>query len=119
LEAIAYPSFQGVLRVDWDKLQSSSEWLVNASVSATATGIGVYFFYKEGENSDHHSNSISRPRIVRIETHKENNFRSRVSEHFLLNEPKMKEKKLCYFSIIYFSEFRYLLDILCWTVSRL
>jgi hypothetical protein len=50
---------------------------------------GVYFFYEEGENSDH-GNSISRPRIVRIGTHKENNFRSRISEHFLLNESKMK-----------------------------
>ncbi len=50
---------------------------------------GVYFFYEEGENSDH-GDGISRPRIVRIGTHKENNFRSRISEHFLLNESKMK-----------------------------
>ena len=50
---------------------------------------GVYFFYEECENSDH-GNSISRPRIVRIGTHKENNFKSRISEHFLLNESKMK-----------------------------
>jgi hypothetical protein len=50
---------------------------------------GVFFFYEEGENSDHGS-GISRSRIVRIGTHKENNFRSRISEHFLLNESKMK-----------------------------
>lgn len=50
---------------------------------------GVYFFYEEGENSDH-GNNIKKPRIVRIGTHKENNFRSRISEHFLLNESKMK-----------------------------
>jgi hypothetical protein len=34
---------------------------------------GVYFFYEEGENSDHGS-GISRSRIVRIGTHKENNL---------------------------------------------
>jgi hypothetical protein len=50
---------------------------------------GVYFFYEEGENSDH-GNGIYRPRIVRIGTHKENNFRSRIAEHFLLNESRMK-----------------------------
>jgi hypothetical protein len=50
---------------------------------------GVYFFYEEGEISEH-GDSKSRPRIVRIGTHKENNFRSRISEHFLLNESKMK-----------------------------
>jgi hypothetical protein len=50
---------------------------------------GVYFFYEEGENSDH-GNGIGRPRVVRIGTHKENNFRARISEHFLLNESKAK-----------------------------
>ena len=50
---------------------------------------GIYFFYEEGENSNHGS-GIPKPRIVRIGTHKENNFRSRISEHFLLNESKMK-----------------------------
>jgi hypothetical protein len=49
---------------------------------------GVYFFYEEGENSDH-GNCINRPRIVRIGILKENNFQSRISEHFLLNESKM------------------------------
>ena len=50
---------------------------------------GVYFFYEEGENSDH-GNGINRPRIVRIGTHRENNFRPRIFEHFLLNESRMK-----------------------------
>ena len=51
--------------------------------------MGFNFFYEEGENSDH-GDGISRSRIVRIGTHKENNFRSRISEHFLLNELKME-----------------------------
>lgn len=50
---------------------------------------GIYFFYEEGENSDH-GNGILKPRIVRIGTHKENNFRTRISEHFSLNESTMK-----------------------------
>jgi hypothetical protein len=50
---------------------------------------GIYFFYEEGEVSDH-GDGILRPRIVRIGTHKENNFRTRISEHFLLNESRMK-----------------------------
>lgn len=33
---------------------------------------------------------FSSPRIVRIGTHKENNFKTRISEHFLLNESRMK-----------------------------
>lgn len=48
---------------------------------------GIYFFYEEEENSDH-GNGL-KPRIVRIGTHKKNNFRYRISEHFLLNESKM------------------------------
>jgi hypothetical protein len=39
----------------------------------------------QGESSDHGNGKV-RPRIVRIGTHKDNNFRSRISEHFLLNE---------------------------------
>lgn len=35
-----------------------------------------------------HGNS-RKPRIVRIGTHKENNFQTRISEHFLLNESKL------------------------------
>jgi hypothetical protein len=37
--------------------------------------------------TDHGNGSITR--VVRIGTHKENNFQSRISEHFLLNESKM------------------------------
>ena len=48
---------------------------------------GVYFFYEEGEMTEHGYGL--KPRIVRIGTHKENNFQSRISEHFLLNESKM------------------------------
>lgn len=48
---------------------------------------GIYFFYEEGENTSHGNNSV--PRIVRIGTHRENNFQSRISEHFLLKESKM------------------------------
>ena len=48
---------------------------------------GIYFFYEEGEIIDHGDGP--KPRIVRIGTHKENNFQSRISEHFLLNESKL------------------------------
>jgi hypothetical protein len=48
---------------------------------------GIYSFYEEGEIADH-ENGL-KPRIVRIGTHKENNFQSRIAEHFLLNESKM------------------------------
>lgn len=47
----------------------------------------IYFFYEEGEIIDHRYGL--KPRIVRIGTHKENNFQSRISEHFLLKESKM------------------------------
>jgi hypothetical protein len=42
----------------------------------------------ERKSSDHGNGKV-RPRIVRIGTHKDNNFRSRISEHFLLNESAM------------------------------
>jgi uncharacterized membrane protein (Fun14 family) len=32
-------SFQGIIRIDSAKLQTSSEWLVNALISATSSGI--------------------------------------------------------------------------------
>lgn len=48
---------------------------------------GIYFFYEENENADH-GNALN-PRIVRIGTHKKDNFSSRISEHFLVNESKM------------------------------
>ncbi len=47
---------------------------------------GIYFFYEEGENWGHGGN---KPRIVRIGTSRDGNFRSRIKEHFLLNESKM------------------------------
>jgi hypothetical protein len=49
---------------------------------------GIYFFYEEREKSDH-GNGLN-TRIVRIGTHKKDNFRFRISEHFLINESKMK-----------------------------
>lgn len=43
---------------------------------------GIYFFYEQGELADHGDGLT--PRIVRIGTHKDGNFRSRIAEHFLL-----------------------------------
>jgi len=47
---------------------------------------GIYFFYEDGEFWGHKENKL---RIVRIGTHKGDNFRSRISEHYLFNEKKM------------------------------
>ncbi|MCL0034652.1 hypothetical protein M1N21_01865 [Dehalococcoidia bacterium] len=47
---------------------------------------GIYFFYEEGEIWGHGGEKL---RIVRIGTHKGNNFRNRIAEHFLINEKKM------------------------------
>lgn len=47
---------------------------------------GIYFFYEEGENWGHGKN---KPRIVRVGTHRDGNFRNRIAEHFLLNESRM------------------------------
>ena len=47
---------------------------------------GVYFFYEQGEAWGHRGPG---PRIVRVGTHKEGNFRSRISEHFLPNDRRM------------------------------
>lgn len=47
---------------------------------------GIYFFYEKGEIWGHNGNQ---PRIVRIGTHKDNNFRSRINDHYLFNERKM------------------------------
>jgi hypothetical protein len=47
---------------------------------------GIYFFYEKGETWGHGG---PLPRIVRIGTHKEGNFKSRISEHFLLDDRKM------------------------------
>jgi hypothetical protein len=48
---------------------------------------GIYFFYEKGEHCGH---GAGKPRIVRVGTHRNGNFRSRISEHFLLNERKME-----------------------------
>jgi hypothetical protein len=51
---------------------------------------GIYFFYEKGEIWGHGdsrtSNNNNKPRIVRIGTHKDGNFKSRIAEHFLLDE---------------------------------
>jgi len=47
---------------------------------------GIYFFYERDEIWGHGGNKL---RIVRIGTHKDGNFRSRVKEHYLLDESKM------------------------------
>ena len=47
---------------------------------------GIYFFYEKGEFSAH---GDSLPRIVRIGTHKNGNFRARIAEHYLLDDRKM------------------------------
>jgi len=51
---------------------------------------GVYFFYEQGENWGH---GAPKRRIVRIGTHRDGNFRSRIGEHFLLDESKMNFDK--------------------------
>ena len=45
---------------------------------------GIYFFYEDGEVCGHNG---YKPRIVRIGTHKDGNFQSRIAEHFLCNWP--------------------------------
>ena len=47
---------------------------------------GIYFFYEKGEGCNHEG---TRPRIVRVGTHRDGNFQSRIAEHFLLDERKM------------------------------
>jgi hypothetical protein len=51
---------------------------------------GIYFFYERDEIGGHGGR---KPRIVRIGTHKEGNFRSRIKEHYLLDESKMNFDK--------------------------
>lgn len=52
---------------------------------------GVYFFYEKGESYGH--NSKKKPRIIRVGTHREGNFKSRMKDHFLFNESKMNFDK--------------------------
>lgn len=47
---------------------------------------GIYFFYEDGETWGHGSTA---PKIVRVGTHRGDNFRKRISEHYLLNPGKM------------------------------
>jgi hypothetical protein len=47
---------------------------------------GIYFFYEKGEAWGH---GDSRPRVVRVGTTRQGNFRSRIKEHFLFDESKM------------------------------
>lgn len=47
---------------------------------------GIYFFYEQGEVWGHEGN---KSRIVRIGTHRDGNFRTRIAEHYLLDESKM------------------------------
>lgn len=48
---------------------------------------GIYCFYEKGEIWGHRG---IKPRIVRIGTHKDGNFKSRIGEHFLVANGKMK-----------------------------
>lgn len=47
---------------------------------------GIYFFHEEGETWGH---GTARPRIVRVGTHREGNFRSRIADHYLIYDRKM------------------------------
>ena len=59
---------------------------------------GIYFFYEKGEFNAHDG----KPGIVRVGTHKGDNFRSRISEHYLLdgmrrfnsNSPAPKDRSI-------------------------
>lgn len=51
---------------------------------------GIYFFYENDEIWRHDGN---KPRIVRIGTSKDGNFRNRIKEHYLLDELKMNFDK--------------------------
>ncbi|HAF07108.1 TPA: hypothetical protein DCG82_01725 [candidate division WOR-3] len=52
---------------------------------------GIYFFYEKDEIWGHGKNKL---RIVRIGTHNKNeNFRNRIKEHYLLDESKMNFDK--------------------------
>jgi hypothetical protein len=51
---------------------------------------GIYFFYEQGEIWGHGGN---KPRIVRIGTHRNGNFRNRIAEHYLFDESKMNFSK--------------------------
>ena len=48
---------------------------------------GVYFFYEDGESWGH--GDEEKPRIVRIGTHRKNNFRSRMRDHYVPDSRSM------------------------------
>jgi hypothetical protein len=48
---------------------------------------GIYFFYEKGEIGTHFGSKL---RIVRVGTHRDGNFKSRITEHFLLDDRKMQ-----------------------------
>lgn len=48
---------------------------------------GIYFFYEMGEESGHGPF----PRVVRIGTHKKNNFKSRIQSHYYPYEIRLKK----------------------------
>ena len=47
---------------------------------------GIYFFCESGEGWGHGGDL---PRVVRVGTHREGNFRSRMADHYIVNERKM------------------------------
>lgn len=47
---------------------------------------GIYFFYEAGETWGHGG---THPRIVRVGSHREGNFRARIADHYVINERKM------------------------------
>jgi hypothetical protein len=47
---------------------------------------GIYLFYESGEIASHGDRL---PRIVRVGTHRDGNFRQRIAEHYLLDDRKM------------------------------
>jgi hypothetical protein len=51
---------------------------------------GIYFFCETGESWGHGG---KRSRIVRVGTHREGNFRSRMADHYVVNERKMSFDK--------------------------
>jgi hypothetical protein len=48
---------------------------------------GIYFFYEEGETWGHGGKNS---RIVRVGTHKNGNFKSRIKDHFVFDDRKMQ-----------------------------
>lgn len=48
---------------------------------------GIYFFYEDGETDGHGSEE---PRIVRVGSHRDGNFRSRVADHYLFGGRQLK-----------------------------